>query len=329
MSCARLRDQRARRLIVRILEADARTGAALHQHLMSGIDEFANARRHQSDSILVNLDLFGDADFHGVAPFAAASWGTARVRKPGKPENCKNWSRNRVKWQNMAINGHFTQETAETAEGHQMKLDRYDRAIVRALQLDGRITNSQLAEGVNLSESACLRRVRALEESGFIEGYTALINQQKAGCPVNVFVNITLERQEQAHLHAFEEAARKVPEVMECYLMSGEYDYSVAGGAGRHRRFRTAAQSASHAIAECRAGAFEFRAAHGAELARIAGALGSSRGCLVTWASAPARSLFSRRQPPIGALPVALPGAEIQTFELGAPLELRARARPA
>jgi len=105
------------------------------------------------------------------------------------------------------------------------KLDRYDRAIVRALQLDGRITNSQLAEGVSLSESACLRRVRTLEEAGFIEGYTALINQQKAGCPVNVFVNITLERQEQAHLHAFEEAVRKVPEVMECYLMSGEYDY--------------------------------------------------------------------------------------------------------
>ena len=106
-----------------------------------------------------------------------------------------------------------------------MKLDRYDRAIVRALQLDGRITNSQWAETVSLSESACLRRVRVLEESGFIEGYTALINQQKAGCPVNVFVNITLERQEQALLRAFEEAARKVPEVMECYLMSGEYDY--------------------------------------------------------------------------------------------------------
>ena len=106
-----------------------------------------------------------------------------------------------------------------------MKLDRYDRAIVHVLQLDGRITNSQLAEKVSLSESACLRRVRALEEAGFIEGYTALISQQKAGCPVNVFVNITLDRQEQAHLHAFEEAARKVPEVMECYLMSGEYDY--------------------------------------------------------------------------------------------------------
>src|SRR6185312_17285160 len=106
-----------------------------------------------------------------------------------------------------------------------MDLDRYDRAILRLLQHDARITNARLAAEVNLSESACLRRVRALEESGFIEGYTALINQQRAGFPVNVFVNITLERQEQAHLHEFEEAARKVPEVMECYLMSGEYDY--------------------------------------------------------------------------------------------------------
>src|SRR5260370_32700284 len=106
-----------------------------------------------------------------------------------------------------------------------MKLDRYDRAIVRALQLDGRITNSQLAETVNLSESASLRRVRALEESGFIEGYTALINQQKAACPVNVFVNITLERQEPAHLRAFEEAARQVSELLVCYLMSGACDF--------------------------------------------------------------------------------------------------------
>jgi Lrp/AsnC family transcriptional regulator, leucine-responsive regulatory protein len=105
-----------------------------------------------------------------------------------------------------------------------MKLDRYDRAIISALQLHGRISNNQLAESVSLSESACLRRVRALEESGFIEGYTALINQQKAGCPVNVFVNITLERQEQALLAQFEAAVRQVPEVMECYLMSGEYD---------------------------------------------------------------------------------------------------------
>src|SRR6202451_3542429 len=102
-----------------------------------------------------------------------------------------------------------------------IKLDRYDHAIVRALQQDGRITNSQLAETVSLSESACLRRVRALEEAGFIEGYTALINQHKAGYPVNVFVNITLDRQSQPGLEAFESAVRRIPEVVECYLMTG------------------------------------------------------------------------------------------------------------
>src|ERR1700684_3072053 len=99
-----------------------------------------------------------------------------------------------------------------------MKLDRYDRAIVQALQLDGRMTNSQLADKVSLSESACLRRVRALEDCGFIEGYTALLSQQKAGCPVNVFVNITLDRQEQAHLHAFEGAAPQVPNIKARYF---------------------------------------------------------------------------------------------------------------
>ncbi len=108
-----------------------------------------------------------------------------------------------------------------------MSLDRFDRAILQVLQLDGRITNSELAERVNLSESACLRRVRALEESGLIEGYTARINQQRAGCPVNVFVNITLDRQDEVDLRKFEEAVRKIPEVMECYLMTGDYDYVV------------------------------------------------------------------------------------------------------
>lgn len=104
-------------------------------------------------------------------------------------------------------------------------LDRYDRLILQSLQREGRITNSQLAARANLSESACLRRVRALESAGLIEGYAAVLNEQKAGLGVNVFVSITLERQEQADLAAFEQAVRRVPEVMECYLMSGEYDY--------------------------------------------------------------------------------------------------------
>jgi Lrp/AsnC family leucine-responsive transcriptional regulator len=106
-----------------------------------------------------------------------------------------------------------------------LSLDKFDRGILKALQRNGRIANSTLADQVNLSESACLRRVRTLEESGLIEGYVALINQEQAGCPVNVFVNITLERQDQTDLHAFEEAVRKLPEVMECYLMTGDYDY--------------------------------------------------------------------------------------------------------
>jgi Lrp/AsnC family transcriptional regulator, leucine-responsive regulatory protein len=108
-----------------------------------------------------------------------------------------------------------------------MNLDRFDRAIVHALQLDGRISNSTLAEQVHLSESACLRRMRALEEAGLIEGYTALLNQQKAGCPVNVFINITLDRQDETDLRKFEDAVRKIPEVMECYLMTGDFDYLI------------------------------------------------------------------------------------------------------
>lgn len=108
-----------------------------------------------------------------------------------------------------------------------MKIDRFDRAILRVLQAEGRISNSELAERMNLSESACLRRVRALESAGLIEGYTAIINQQRAGCPVNVFVNITLDRQDETDLRTFEDAVRKIPEVMECYLMSGDYDYAI------------------------------------------------------------------------------------------------------
>jgi Lrp/AsnC family leucine-responsive transcriptional regulator len=105
------------------------------------------------------------------------------------------------------------------------KLDRSDHAILVALQADGRISNVDLAERVNLSESACLRRVRALEKSGLIKGYVAQIDQAKAGLPVDVFVNITLEHQDLTELNAFEEAVKQIPEVMECYLMTGEHDY--------------------------------------------------------------------------------------------------------
>lgn len=106
-----------------------------------------------------------------------------------------------------------------------MKPDRHDRAILHELQRDGRISNVELAGRVQLSESACLRRVRALESAGYIEGYAALVNPARAGLPGTVFVNITLQRQDQADLAAFERAIGDVPEVMECYLMTGEFDY--------------------------------------------------------------------------------------------------------
>jgi DNA-binding Lrp family transcriptional regulator len=106
-----------------------------------------------------------------------------------------------------------------------MTLDRYDKLILAALQRDGRISNKHLAELINLSESSCLRRVRALEESGMIDRYAALLSQNEAGLPGNVFVQIGLQREVESDLTAFEASVRNIPEVMECYLMSGEFDY--------------------------------------------------------------------------------------------------------
>ena len=106
-----------------------------------------------------------------------------------------------------------------------MNIDKFDRAILNHLQADGRMSNVDLANAVSLSESACLRRVRSLEEDGLIEGYVALLNQSKAGLSGDVFVHIGLHREEQSELAAFESAVQCIPEVMECYLMTGEFDY--------------------------------------------------------------------------------------------------------
>jgi Lrp/AsnC family leucine-responsive transcriptional regulator len=106
-----------------------------------------------------------------------------------------------------------------------VNLDRYDRAILAELQRDGRISNVHLAGLVSLSETACLRRVRALEESGLIDRFVALLDQKKAGLSGTVFVHIVLSREEQSQLAAFEAAVQDIPEIMECYLMTGEFDY--------------------------------------------------------------------------------------------------------
>ena len=104
-------------------------------------------------------------------------------------------------------------------------VDQIDRTILGLLQKNGRLSNVQLAEKVGLSESACLRRVRLLEQSGIIDRYVMLINPAAIGKPGTVFVRVTLEGQQKEKLQQFEEAIAGVPEVMECYLMTGDFDY--------------------------------------------------------------------------------------------------------
>jgi len=108
---------------------------------------------------------------------------------------------------------------------HINRFDRADRAILHELQLDGRLRNVELARKVNLSESACLRRVRRLEQTGVIDRYVTLVNQTAVGHPENVFVEITLDQQQSQNLAKFETNVRAVPEVMDCYLMAGDADY--------------------------------------------------------------------------------------------------------
>ena len=104
-------------------------------------------------------------------------------------------------------------------------IDDADLRILRALRQDGRMTNAALAEAVGLSQSACLRRLRLLERSGVIRGYTAIIDEPDARETVTVIVQITLDRQTEEHLSRFETAVRRLPEVRECYLMTGMSDY--------------------------------------------------------------------------------------------------------
>ncbi len=105
------------------------------------------------------------------------------------------------------------------------ELDTVDRAILRELQIDGRMTNAELSERVNLSPSACFRRVRIMEEKGVIENYTAILNQVASGHSQNVFVQVTLRSLESHDIEAFETRIAGHPQVMECYLMSGDFDY--------------------------------------------------------------------------------------------------------
>ncbi len=104
-------------------------------------------------------------------------------------------------------------------------LDAIDRKILKELQRNARISNVELADAVGLSPSPCLRRVRQLEDAGVIDRYVALVAPQSLGLTVNVFVQVSLERQVDEYLERFEAAVKEWPEVMECYLMTGDADY--------------------------------------------------------------------------------------------------------
>ncbi|TRW99438.1 Lrp/AsnC family transcriptional regulator [Paracoccus sp. M683] len=105
------------------------------------------------------------------------------------------------------------------------EIDAIDRRILSLLQRDGRISNADLAAKVNLSASACHRRVRRLEETGIIRDYVALLDRRQVGRPTMVFVEITLSGQADEVLDAFERAVHEIPDVLECHLMSGAADY--------------------------------------------------------------------------------------------------------
>ena len=109
----------------------------------------------------------------------------------------------------------------------QLALDQIDLAILKQLQVDGRMSNQDLSEKVGLSPSPCLRRLKLLESSGTIKQYVALVDPECVGLGVTAFVRVRLDQQDDRHLATFEAAVTGFPEVMECYLMTGDADYQL------------------------------------------------------------------------------------------------------
>lgn len=103
-----------------------------------------------------------------------------------------------------------------------MELDRYDKQILQQLQLNGRLSNQELAEKIGLSPSPCLRRVRALEESGLISGYRALVDAKKLGLTLMALIHISMDRHTPERFDNFEAEISALPEVLECLLITGQ-----------------------------------------------------------------------------------------------------------
>lgn len=111
-------------------------------------------------------------------------------------------------------------------------MDAIDKKILRTLSRQGRLTNAELAEEVGLSPSPCWTRVKRLEQAGVIKGYAALLDQAALGLPDTVFIEVMMERHDEEHLRRFEAAVRDIPEILECHLVTGEYDYVVKAAVG-------------------------------------------------------------------------------------------------
>ena len=110
-------------------------------------------------------------------------------------------------------------------ENSQSTLDKVDRAILHALQTNGRMSNVELAQRINLSPPATHARIRRLEQRGYIRQYVALLDQEKVGYDMLCFVNISLQLHQPDQVEGIREAIRGMPEVLECYHVTGEFDY--------------------------------------------------------------------------------------------------------
>jgi Lrp/AsnC family leucine-responsive transcriptional regulator len=117
-------------------------------------------------------------------------------------------------------------------------LDRTDRRILECLQADGRISNVQLARKVNLTPTPCIERVKRLERQGYILGYTALLNPELVNASLLVFVEIDLSHNSPDAFRRFRDEARKLPEIMECHLVSGNFDYLIKARVSDMKAYR-------------------------------------------------------------------------------------------
>ncbi len=124
----------------------------------------------------------------------------------------------------------LAQESADTLVNGE--LDDLDAAILRHLERHGRATNFEVGEAAGLSASAASRRIQALEASGLIRGYRAVLDDRMLGKHITVYIRVTLERQSAAVLSAFEAAVRRCHDIVSCHLMAGQYDYMLVARVG-------------------------------------------------------------------------------------------------